>query len=190
MKIKCPRNAIFLFFKLKKLRTFFRNRNLFFNINLPKTFFLSFFWKYLTWIFYYSYASICKDLQKTTVLLSGPFMQIFTFSIQCICNLWWFESSRDHPMIRCHKYIQQTDRGPSHTEAWFQQSCCYASLLKSHFGTSSPALCRPAAYSLKHSETGTPQRVASDAFATHSSLIWEITCMLYDKSQYQFSKIL
>ena len=45
-------------------------------------------------VFYTSYASICKDLQKTIVLSSGPFRQVFTFTIQCICNLWWSESSR------------------------------------------------------------------------------------------------
>ena len=39
------------------------------------------------------YLSICKDRQKTIILLSGPFLQIFTFTIQCICNLWWIESS-------------------------------------------------------------------------------------------------
>ena len=35
--------------------------------------------------FYPSYVSICKDLQKTIVLSSGPLMQIVTFTIQCIC---------------------------------------------------------------------------------------------------------
>ena len=38
-------------------------------------------------VFYPSYVSICKDLQKTIVLSSGPFLQVFTFTIQCICNL-------------------------------------------------------------------------------------------------------
>ena len=33
-------------------------------------------------IFYPSYVSICKDLQKTIVLSSGPFLQLFTFTIQ------------------------------------------------------------------------------------------------------------
>ena len=37
--------------------------------------------------FYSSYVSICKDLQKTIVLSSGPFLQVFTFTRQCICNL-------------------------------------------------------------------------------------------------------
>ena len=45
-------------------------------------------------VFYSSYASTCKDLQKTIVLSSGPFRQVFTFTIQCICNLWWNEGSR------------------------------------------------------------------------------------------------
>ena len=43
-------------------------------------------------IFYPSYVSICKDLQKTIVLPSGPFLQLFTFTIH-ICNLWWSKSS-------------------------------------------------------------------------------------------------
>ena len=34
-----------------------------------------------------SYVSICKDLQKTIVLSSGPFLQVVTFRMQCICNL-------------------------------------------------------------------------------------------------------
>ena len=38
-------------------------------------------------VFYPSYVSISKDLQKTIVLSSGPFLQVFTFTIQCICNL-------------------------------------------------------------------------------------------------------
>ena len=32
-------------------------------------------------VFYPSYVSICKDLQKTIVLSSGPFLQAFTFTI-------------------------------------------------------------------------------------------------------------
>ena len=55
-------------------------------------FFLSFA-KFFYIVFYLSYVSICKDLQKTIVLSSGPFLQVFTFTIQCICNLWWSESS-------------------------------------------------------------------------------------------------
>ena len=59
---------------------------------------------------------------------------------------------RDHPMIRYLKNTQQTNKGTTpYIEAWFQQSCCCASLLKSHFGTGAPAPCRPAPYSLKHS---------------------------------------
>ena len=57
-------------------------------------FFFSFFLLqtfYIVW--YFSYVSICKDLQKTIVLSSGPFLQVFTFTIQCICNLWWSENS-------------------------------------------------------------------------------------------------
>ena len=34
------------------------------------------------------YGIICKDLQKMIVLSSDPFMQIFTFTIQCIRNLF------------------------------------------------------------------------------------------------------
>ena len=49
------------------------------------------------------------------------------------------QSLKDHSMIRCPKNMQQTDRGTPHTEAWFQQSYCHASLLKLHFGTGAPA---------------------------------------------------
>ena len=60
----------------------------------PSHFFFSFFLLQKFYIvFYSSYVSICKDLQKTIVLSSGPFRQVFTFTIQCICNLWWSESS-------------------------------------------------------------------------------------------------
>ena len=38
-------------------------------------------------VFYPSYVSICKDLQKTIILSSGPFLQVFTSTVQCICNL-------------------------------------------------------------------------------------------------------
>ena len=51
-------------------------------------FFFSFFLLQKFYIVFYSnYVSICKDLQKTIVLSSGPFLQVFTFTIQCICNL-------------------------------------------------------------------------------------------------------
>ena len=55
-------------------------------------------------VFYSSYVSICKDLQKTIVLSSGPFLQIFTFTIQCICNLWWIESSPSEAIPYTQKY--------------------------------------------------------------------------------------
>ena len=42
-------------------------------------------------------------------------------------------------MIRCHKSNQQTDTGTPHSEASFQQSCFYASLLKLLFGMGAPA---------------------------------------------------
>ena len=44
----------------------------------------------------------------------------------------WKQSLRHHPMIRCPKNTQQIDWRNFHAEAWFQQSCFYASLLKSH----------------------------------------------------------
>ena len=51
-------------------------------------FFFSFFLLQNFYIVFYSgYVSICKDLQKTIVLSSGPFLQVFTFTIQCICNV-------------------------------------------------------------------------------------------------------
>ena len=56
-------------------------------------FFLSFFCKSFYIAFYPCYVSVCKNLQKTIVLSSGPFLQVFTFTIQCICNLGWSESS-------------------------------------------------------------------------------------------------
>ena len=60
-------------------------------------------------------------------------------------------------------------------------SCCFASLLKSHFGMGAPAPCRFAAYALKHSYNGIPLRgFASNAFTTHSSLVLE-TYNLCDK---------
>ena len=49
-------------------------------------------------VFYSSYVSIYKDLQKTIVLSSGPFLQVFTFTIQYICNLWWSESCPSEAM--------------------------------------------------------------------------------------------
>ena len=56
-------------------------------------FFLSFAKKIFLQFFYPSYVSICKDLQKTIVLSSDPFLQVFTFTIQCIRNPWWSGSS-------------------------------------------------------------------------------------------------
>ena len=72
---------------------------------------------------------------------------------------------RGHPIIRCPKNTWQIDRGKPDAEARFQQSCCYAPLLKSQFQQSccyapllkshcdigAPAPCRFAAYALKHS---------------------------------------
>ena len=43
--------------------------------------------KILHSFFYNGHVSICKDLQKTIVLSLDPFMQMFTFTIQCISNL-------------------------------------------------------------------------------------------------------
>ena len=56
-------------------------------------FFLFFLLQKLDIVFYSSYVSILKNLQKTIVLSSGLYPQVFTFTIQCICNLWWTESS-------------------------------------------------------------------------------------------------
>ena len=61
-------------------------------VNATDFFFFSFFFFFFLLqkfyiVFYSSYVSICKDLQKTIVLSSGPFRQVFTFTIQCICNL-------------------------------------------------------------------------------------------------------
>ena len=58
---------------------------------------------------------------------------------------------RGHPIIRCPKNTWQIDRGKPDAEARFQQSCCYAPLLKSHCDIGAPAPCRFAAYALKHS---------------------------------------
>ena len=64
-----------------------RSDSYFYNQTNGLFLFLSFFCKNSTYIFYHSYVSIWKDLQKTIVLSSGPFMQVVTFIIQCICNL-------------------------------------------------------------------------------------------------------
>ena len=85
------------------------------------SFFLSF-PKILHSFFYTSYVSICMDLQKTIVLSSGPFLQIFTFTIQCICSLWWIESSPSEAI----PYTQKHDSNKAaamhlcwnHTTAW------------------------------------------------------------------------
>ena len=61
------------------------------------------------------------------------------------------QTLRDHPIMRCPKNKQKTDRWTPNAEVWFQQSCCYAPLLKSHFGMDYPATCEFAAYALKHS---------------------------------------
>ena len=57
------------------------------------TFFSFFLLQIFYGVFYPSYVSICKDLQKTVVFSLGSFLQVFTFTVQCICNLWWSESS-------------------------------------------------------------------------------------------------
>ena len=59
------------------------------------------------------------------------------------------QSLRGHPIIRCLKNTQETDRETPHAEARFQQSYCYASLLKSLFRMGAPAPCRFAAYAPK-----------------------------------------
>ena len=60
------------------------------------------------------------------------------------------QSLRDHPMVRCLKNVQTTDRAVPPAEAWFQKSCYYASLLKSHFGLDTPTPFRFAAQGPKH----------------------------------------
>ena len=52
------------------------------------------------------------------------------------------QSLRDHPIIKCLKNTQTTNRKTPPAEARFQQNYCYASLLKSHFGMGAPASCR------------------------------------------------
>ena len=84
-------------------------------------FFLSFA-KTLYIFFYPSYVSICKDLQKTIVLSSGPFLQVFTFTIQCICNLWWSESSPSEAIPYTQKHNSNKAAAMhlcwNHTTAW------------------------------------------------------------------------
>ena len=80
---------------------------------------------------------------------------------------------RDHPLIRCPKNMQATDRETSPAESWFQKSCCYESLPKSHFGLGAPS---PA--DLLHMPQNTLKakhlrEVASDPFTTHSPLMLE-----------------
>ena len=47
-----------------------------------------FFWFYIAFL-----SKLFKYLQKTIFLSAGLFMQIVTFTIQCMHNLWWIESS-------------------------------------------------------------------------------------------------
>ena len=70
------------------------------------------------------------------------------------------QSLRDHPMIRCPQNTQQTDGRTPHTEA-------HASSLKLLFSMNASNLCRHIP-KMEHL-----QRVASDAFTTHSSLLLE-----------------
>ena len=51
------------------------------------TFFSFFLLQIFYIVFYPSYVSICKDRQKTIVLSSGSFLQVFTFTVQYVCNL-------------------------------------------------------------------------------------------------------
>ena len=93
-----------------------------FGVFLVRIFFPFFLLQKFYIVFYPSYVSICKDLQKTIVLPSDPFLQIFTFTIQCICNLWWIESSPSEAI----QYTQKHDSNKAadmhlcwnHTTAW------------------------------------------------------------------------
>ena len=78
---------------------------------------------------------------------------------------------RDHSMIKCTKNTQQINRGTPQAEAWFQQSSCYASLLKLLFGAGAPAPCRFGTYAQNPHKMKHVQMVGSDVFTTHSSLI-------------------
>ena len=82
-------------------------------------------------------------------------------------------SLTDHPIIRCPKNTQTTDRETPPAEAWFQQNCCYASLLKLHFGMGAPFTCRFAAYAQNTPKMKHLWGIASDAFTTHSLLMLE-----------------
>ena len=93
------------------------------SMDLVIVFFFPFFCKnFLHSFFYPSYVNICKNLEKTIVLSSGPFLQIFTFTIQCICSLWWIESSPSEAI----PYTQKHDSNKAaamhlcwnHTTAW------------------------------------------------------------------------
>ena len=68
------------------------------------------------------------------------------------------QSLRDHPMIMCPKNTQTIVKGTPPAEAWFQQSCCCAPLLKSHFGMGAPAPCRFGAHAPEHSLNEKPPR--------------------------------
>ena len=50
------------------------------------------------------------------------------------------QSFSEHLTIKCPKNTQKMERGTPHVEVQFQQSCCYASLLKSLFSMGAPAL--------------------------------------------------
>ena len=60
------------------------------------------------------------------------------------------QSFSEHLTIKCPKNTQRMERGTPHAEVQFQQSCCYASLLKSLFSMGAPALCRFSTFSTFH----------------------------------------
>ena len=104
------------------------------------------------WVF----ARTCRRRLSYYQVLLGKYLHL-QYNVFVI-----YEDSKAVPQRPSHDKVPQKHvadwQGSTSTEAWFQQSCCYASLLMSHFDTDPPAPRRPAAYSLKHSWNGTPPR--------------------------------
>ena len=116
------------------------------------------------------------DLQKSIVLSSGPFLQIFTFTIQCICSLWRIESSPWEAIP--YKQKHDSNKAAAMHLCWNHTT----------------ALVPPPPVDSPHVPWNIPKmehlrRVASVAFTTHSSLILE-TYILRDRIQLQSSKAL
>ena len=122
-----------------------------FNIGPNLTYlYYSFFFFFLLQKFWIVFLSLCKCLQgpaEDDCLIIRHFDNTIYFWSRMNRN----QSLKDHSKIRCPQNMQQTNRRTSYTEAWFQQSYWYASLLKLLFSMCVPVNCRFASYAPKHS---------------------------------------